>query len=609
MYTHFRIAISLFFLGLFVSLAKAQTDKMLFDFEGGFDVSDVETNNAEVAITNGNAGQGQALNVVLEKNKVANIQLKSGQSWGDLSGHLGIEMDITNNGEYSIGIIAEANENNGNTAIESFVWVKPGKTETMFMLFYRSQPPELVKKYLTGMRGLPGGYLWHWRIADLTKLNTLIFYTAKTDKDVIFTVDNVRAMGEYRPPTEKELQSNAFWPFVDRFGQLRQKDWPGKTYSVDDITNQHQEELIDLAAHPGPDNRNKYGGWTEGPQLEATGHFRTQKVDGKWWLVDPEGRLFWSQGITGVRLSQTTKTRGRENYFAEILDNGDFRQANLKRKFGENWNAEAAELIHTRLRSWGINTFANWSDEAIYNLRKTPYVVSLRSGIAKQVPPQLDAAAFGNAVQKHINTKTVAGFKDDPWCLGVFVDNELHWPGKNTGPVAETYYKVVKEVFKNVAPNILYLGSRIHGSGGPSPAYIAAANHCDVVSINRYKFAIIHEDLPEGSLDKPMIIGEFHFGALDRGLLHTGLKGVSNQEQRAHAYTYYVHQALENDRIVGAHWFQHTDQMVTGRGDGESYQIGFVDIVDRPYPEMLAASRRLGECLYDYRKTGIVDLQ
>jgi hypothetical protein len=103
-----------------------------------------------------------------------------------------------------------------------------------------------------------------------------------------------------------------------------------------------------------------------------------------------------------------------------------------------------------------------------------------------------------------------------------------------------------------------------------------------------------------------MIIGEFHFGALDRGLPHTGLRSVINQEQRARAYTYYFRQALEHDRIVGAHWFQYSDQVVTGRFDGENYQIGFVDIVDRPYPEMVAASRKLGEYFYDYRLTGTV---
>lgn len=166
---------------------------------------------------------------------------------------------------------------------------------------------------------------------------------------------------------------------------------------------------------------------------------------------------------------------------------------------------------------------------------------------------------------------------------------------------AETMFIVFRRA---EAPDVLYLGSRIHGSGNPRAAYRVASKYCDVVSMNRYQLAIVEEGLPPGSVDKPMIIGEFHFGALDRGLLHTGLKGVSNQQQRAAAYTDHVRQALENDRIVGAHWFQLTDQLVTGRGDGECYQIGFLDIVDRPYPELVEASRKLGEYLYQYRRSG-----
>jgi hypothetical protein len=53
---------------------------------------------------------------------------------------------------------------------------------------------------------------------------------------------------------------------------------------------------------------------------------------------------------------------------------------------------QASEVIHQRLRSWGVNSIANWSDSGIYSMRKTPYVVTLFSGLAKQVPAQLDVA-------------------------------------------------------------------------------------------------------------------------------------------------------------------------------------------------------------------------
>jgi len=99
----------------------------------------------------------------------------------------------------------------------------------------------------------------------------------------------------------------------------------------------------------------------------------------------------------------------------------------------------------------------------------------------------------------------------------------------------------------------------------------------------------------------PIIIGEFHFGALDRGLFHHGLKRAADQQDRADKYAEYVRGAIRNPYIVGTHWFQYQDQATTGRGDGENYQIGFVDIADTPYPETIAASRDIGRTMYEYR--------
>ncbi len=38
-----------------------------------------------------------------------------------------------------------------------------------------------------------------------------------------------------------------------------------------------------------------------------------------------------------------------------------------------------------------------------------------------------------------------------------------------------------------------------------------------------------------------------------------------------------------------------------GRGDGENYQIGFVDVCDRPYPEITRACHEVGERMYEVR--------
>ena len=43
--------------------------------------------------------------------------------------------------------------------------------------------------------------------------------------------------------------------------------------------------------------------------------------------------------------------------------------------------------------------------------------------------------------------------------------------------------------------------------------------------------------------------------------------------------------------FIGAHWFTWRDEPVLGRMDGENYNIGFVDVTDRPYPELVEAAK------------------
>ena len=57
----------------------------------------------------------------------------------------------------------------------------------------------------------------------------------------------------------------------------------------------------------------------------------------------------------------------------------------------------------------------------------------------------------------------------------------------------------------------------------------------------------------------PVIVGEFRFGALDRGMFHTGLVPTPDQAARARADKEYVEGALRNPSILGTHWFQYGD--------------------------------------------------
>ena len=105
-------------------------------------------------------------------------------------------------------------------------------------------------------------------------------------------ISDVRAIGKYTAPTASVSDADPYFPFIDAFGQYRHKDWPGKVKSVEDLASRRDQETRELSSSPGPKDWDKYGGSASGPQLKATGFFRTEKVRAKWWLVDPEGHLF-----------------------------------------------------------------------------------------------------------------------------------------------------------------------------------------------------------------------------------------------------------------------------------------------------------------------------
>ena len=121
-----------------------------------------------------------------------------------------------------------------------------------------------------------------------------------------------------------------------------------------------------------------------------------------------------------------------------------------------------------------------------------------------------------------------------------------------------------------------------------------------MVSFNKYATSIRDLKLPD-NLDRPIIIGEFHFPAWDRSYAANADCSQLCEEQRADSYWYYLTGALENPLVVGTHWFQYLDQPLTGRPDGENFPIGFVDVTDTPYDELTKVTRELGDNLYARR--------
>ena len=361
------------------------------------------------------------------------------QPW-DLSNYLYLAADVHNGGTEEVTIICRAEDPEyagWHHFAESVARVGAGETTSVLVFLKRKNPPaETLRTLFPGMDTLPDGYMPHWSGLDPARVTKVVLGLESSGTHLNLELRRLRAVGicDAAP-----LMTPDYFPFIDSYGQFRHAEWPTKIHSPKDFAAQRTQEAAALQSSPRPTTWDRYGGYKDGPQLTASGNFRVEKYAGKWWLVDPDGHLFWSHGVTGVGVSSTAPVQGRQKFFAELpaSDQDDANAvnwylANLKLKYGVNAAATAAMLAHQRLPSWGLNTLACWSDEKITALDKTPYTKILAIGGPK-LAPALKLSdpydqVFARTARRVFKAEQNSTGKD-PWCIGYFIGNELEWRG------------------------------------------------------------------------------------------------------------------------------------------------------------------------------------
>ncbi len=681
-----------------VGITRVNAESILFAFTGATSKDAVELRGVDVSAAPGDSGM--ALRVDGEDDAAwAGIVLKAPHGHWNLSEHDGLLLDVRNVGADPLTIECRVENADADPPLHSNtgqVTLAPGARGTLDVRFKRSAF-SLASLPMFGMRGFPPPDRGEDTI-DPGAIARVAIVVPKPKSKFSFEIGDVRlsalSVSAGKPP---EAVSSLF-PFIDTFGQYVHADWPNKTHATQELSARRAAEMAELDSNLGAKSWDKYGGWRKGPLLLGTGYFRTAKYDGKWWLVDPDGRLFFSNGIDCIWPGESTPIDGRgawfqdfpgaQDDFKDFLTPGsesqwghyldarpatfDFAGVNLKRKYGADWRKGFVDVTQRRLRSWGLNTIGNWSDPALCAQRRTPYVAAVHFASKPLEGNKGYWARFRDVFDPDFGTRLrasvadqAAATADDPWCIGYFIDNEIIWGSevslalatlnsppyqaakqvfvsdlmakystveklntvwrmsyKSWGDVIESretpdkarahddllafykhtvreYFKLCRQAVRETAPNHLYLGCRF---SGVNPAVVEVASRfCDVLSYNIYRRSVADFRLPAG-VDVPVIIGEFHFGATDRGQFYPGLVRVKDQAERAAAYQSFVRDALRHPNIVGCHWFSYRDEPTTGRTlDGENYQNGFVDVADTPYTETVNAAREIGHHLYEIR--------
>lgn len=415
------------------------------------------------------------------------------------------------------------------------------------------------------------------------------------------------------------------------------KAYPTRT--LDDLP-----AVRDTAADAG---LTRFGGQLRDRQ-RATGFFRATKINGRWWLVDPEGGRYLDRAVVSVSMTPTPKA-----------------EAALREKFGD----EAGWAAHTNrwLRELGFTSVGSWSDTA--RLRAAPQpgaytrIWNFMSSYGKkrggtyQLPGHTGYP--GNAI--FVFDPEFAAFCDEharqlaagraaPYLLGHFTDNELplrrealanylalpatdpghraaraflqqrHGPAATTAnitdadrqafleTVVDRYLGIVCGAIRKHDPNHLILGPRLHGGALNYPEVLrACGRHLDVIAINYY-----HAWTPDAArmamwereAGLPFIITEWYAKGMDAAGL-TNLSGagwtVKTQRDRAMFYENFTLALLESPGCVGWQWFKYADNdpenLKTDPSNRDSNK-GMVTNRYEPYRELVGSMKRINERVY-----------
>lgn len=497
---------------------------------------------------------------------------------------------------------------------------------------------------------------------------------------------------------------------VDTMGQKKNGDWPWKTRNLEELTAFLQGELAWARENSAyPQDWSRFGGWMK-KKFQSTGWFHREYDGRRWWLVDPDGFAFFSNGMcyghrTGIYAVCDPELENlyewlppQEGIFHQAWTTGDqipqyvtrwgvedakkrrlvnFSRINMMRVFGKDWLDAWISINAARMRKWGINTLGvgvnDYGDDFTQEfLRKAkiPYVTTIRyfpmtkERIFRDFPdvfsPEYEKCCLETAQRE------LEPLRDDPYYIGYFISNEPEWFMNSKSNLAEkvlmhsgklaskralvhyltekygdvemlnqawkqnfasfedlmdpmdcrewneaaqmdlsAFHWILVERYGNVFSDALrrvddhHLNLGIRFAGGASREKAQCNLSCfDVFSFNRYGVEPATDARFMGQfMDMPMMIGEWHIGASDGGL-EAGAYYAACQKERAQAITYYLEQSTQEEHLVGIHYFEYGDQPFLGRFDGENWQIGLVDVCNRPYQAVTEAFERFAQVMY-----------
>lgn len=389
----------------------------------------------------------------------------------------------------------------------------------------------------------------------------------------------------------------------------------------------------------GDDVFNRYGSDSR-IKTDATGFYYTKKIDGRWWIIDPDGHAGIDMSVTSLPdLDETKATRAfeilRKNGFNGT---GNFlSKENMTKVFFSDKYAE--KLSYTRRR----NFFQSYRIERQKNYL-TPTAVKNN--------PQNYVTVFDPEWESFVDNfaKSFASYRNERELLGYFSDNEINFKEYQlqyflrdlpvTDPnyleairfinekgltkeyvlanydnltdikngflelIMERYFSVVTAAIKKYDPNHLYLGTRLHGKARDSETAVTiSSKYCDIVSVNYYNYVFPGDQISNPAkwgkwlqkYDKPAMITEFYTKEYNAAYPDQPGAGfyTDSQEGRGIFYQSTCLDVLKSKYYVGWHYFRWQDDPVPNFSNK-----GMVNAAEQEYTGMTSYMEELNRQVY-----------
>jgi len=347
-------------------------------------------------------------------------------------------------------------------------------------------------------------------------------------------------------------------------------------------------------------NLSRFGGF-KGIQVSKTGFFRTEKIDGRWWLVDPDGYVFISIGLNHIS-SDPLKHPDNLHLFQNKYKNDEtWIKKGLKKDLHDwgfntiGWTQEIAlryepldplksqDKVDAR-RNWGGKTALIhdrvWEHER-YRWARIPYCHMLNfvnnaywwdgycwhSDYVPHYPDVFNSffEDYCDWTARHFCTQMA----EDPYLIGYFHSDVPDWAGevhtnswaKNLNlinkedqgrlmAIAKRYYQVTHDAIHRYDQNHLILGDRFLGDRTiPQAVLQALIPTVDVLSI-QYG-GNFQEEKPK--LDecyqitqKPVLMAD--------AVMPPQYYPEPCQKNRSIAYRRYITESLNSHYVIGVHF-------------------------------------------------------